>query len=831
MSLQRTAVNNPVTTALVFVAIAIFGIYSLMNLSINRFPDMETNFIMVLTSYPGASAEDIETNISKTLENTLNAVPDLKHLSSTSRENTSVISLEFESGIDIEEATNNVRDKLDVVRNYLPDGATNPVLFKFNAEDMPIMLISVTAEESLPALEKIIDDRVTTPLARVSGVGTVSASGAPKREIQIYVDPNKLEAYGLTIETLSSTLMYENKNIPAGYIDIGSNTYNLRVQKEFGSAQEMESVVVGSHNGAPIYLRDVARVIDGPEERSQESYSNGVQGATIVIQKQTDANAVNVIKGIKKQLVEIEKTLPSDVKLTIIVDGSNEIINTIDSLKSTIFITFILVMRWRATFIIVLAIPISLLASLIYLFATGNTLNIISMSALSIAIGMVVDDAIVVLENITTHIDRGEKPKEAAVHATQEVQLSVIASTLTMLAVFLPLTMIKGVTGVMFRQLGWIVSIIMIVSTCGALTLVPMMCSKILVKNPHESKFHKAIFRPINKGLDAISNGYARLINWAVNHRKLVILGMLLIFVVSVVLFAPNLKTEMMPKSDSERISINIELPVGTGQDVTGAFAKNLAEEFMAIPEVKICNFSFGQADSDNAFASMRNNGTHIISYNLRIGTKTERRKAGLRTSTEVADELRTRLNAIPMIKKVNVNEGGGGMGGMSTVQVEVYGYDFGTTDRVANKIAQNLRDRGIKQVIVGRDDYIPEYQVDFDREKLALNGLNSSTAATYVKNRISGSVTSYYREDGDEYDIRVRYAPEFRTSVEDIENIKIYNGYGQAVRVGDLGKVVEALTPPNIQRKDRERMVSVTAVVGKGQVLSEVVKMAQEAI
>ncbi len=824
---------------MVFVAIAIFGIYSLINLSINRFPDMETNFIMVLTSYPGASAEDIETNITKTLENTLNAVPDLKHLSSTSRENTSVISLEFESGIDIEDATNNVRDKLDVVRNYLPDGATNPVLFKFNAEDMPIMLISVTAEESLPALEKIIDDRITTPLARVSGVGTVSANGAPKREIQVYVDPNKLEAYGLTIETLSSTLMYENKNIPAGYIDIGSNTYNLRVQKEFGSAQEMESVVVGSRNGAPIYLRDVARVVDGPEERSQESYSNGVQGATIVIQKQTDANAVNVIKGIKKQMTEIEKNLPSDVKMTIIVDGSNEIINTINSLKSTIFITFLLVMlvvfvflgRWRATFIIVLAIPISLLASLVYLFATGNTLNIISMSALSIAIGMVVDDAIVVLENITTHIDKGEKPKEAAVHATQEVSLSVIASTLTMLAVFLPLTMIKGVTGVMFRQLGWIVSIIMIVSTCGALTLVPMMCSKILVKNPHESKLHKAIFRPINKGLDAISNGYARLINWAVNHRKLVFFGMMGIFILSIVVFAPNLKTEMMPKSDSERISINIELPVGTGQDVTGAFAKSLAEEFMAIPEVKICNFSFGQADSDNAFASMRNNGTHIISYNLRIGTKTERRKAGLRSSTEVADELRTKLNAIPLIKKVNVNEGGGGMGGMSTVQVEVYGYDFGTTDRVANQIAANLREQGIKQVIVGRDDYIPEYQVDFDREKLALNGLNSSTAATYVKNRISGSVTSYYREDGDEYDIRVRYAPEFRTSIEDIEDIKIYNGYGQAVRVGDLGTVIEALTPPNIQRKDRERMVSVTAVVGKGQVLSEVVKMAEEAI
>lgn len=839
MSLQRTAVNNPVTTALVFIAIAIFGIFSLMKLSINQLPDMETNFIMVMTSYPGASAADIETNISKTLENTLNAVPDLKHLSSTSKENTSVISLEFESGIDIETATNNVRDKIDVVRNYLPDGATNPVLFKFNAEDMPIMLLSVTAKESLPALEKIIEDRVTTPLARVSGVGTVSATGAPKREIQVYVDPNKLEAYNLTIEGISQTLMYENKNIPAGYIDVGSNSYNLRIQKEFTSAQEMEDVIIGTSNNAPIYLRDVAQIVDGPEERSQESYSNGVQGATITIQKQTDANAVNVIKGIKKELANINKTLPSDVNVSVIVDGSVDIINTINSLKDTILITFILVMlvvfvflgRWRATIIIIIAIPISLLASLIYLFATGNTLNIISMSALSIAIGMVVDDAIVVLENITTHIEKGEKPKEAAVHATQEVQLSVIASTLTMLAVFLPLTMIKGTTGVMFRQLGWIVSIIMIVSTCGALTLVPMMCSKMLVMNPHQSNLHKAIFNPINRALDAISNGYARLINWAVNHRKVVFFSMMGIFVLSVVFFAPNLKSEMMPKSDSNRLSINIELPTGTGQEVTGAFAKQLADDFMAIPEVKVCNFSFGQADSDNAFASMRSNGTHIISFNLRIGTKTERRNAGLRSSAELADVIRAKLNAMPQIKKANVSEGMGGMGGMTTVVVEVYGYSFETTDNIANEYASRFRERGIKQVIVSRDEYIPEYQIDFDREKLALNGLNSTTAASFVKNRMNGSVTSYYREDGEEYDIRVRYAPQFRESIDDIENIKIYNNYGQAIRVGDLGTVVEALTPPQIERKDRERLVKVTAVVGNGQVLSDVVKMAEEII
>ena len=831
--------NNPVTTALIFVAIAIFGIFSLMNLSINQFPNMETNFIMVMTSYPGASAADIETNISKTLENTLNAVPDLKHLSSTSRENTSVISLEFESGIDIETATNNVRDKLDIVRNYLPDNCTNPVLFKFNAEDMPIMLLSVSADESLAALDKIIDDRITTPLARVSGVGTVSANGAPKREIQVYVDPNKLEAYNLTIEGISNTIATENRNVPAGYIDIGSNSYSLRIQKEFTSAKEMEDIIIGTHGNAPVYLRDVAQVNDGSEERIQESFSNGRQGAMIIIQKQTDANAVNVIRGVKKMLKDIEPTLPSDVKLGVIMDGSTMIENSINSLSETIFITFLLVMlvvlvflgRWRATFIIVLAIPISLLASLTYLFATGNTLNIISMSALSIAIGMVVDDAIVVLENITTHIEKGAKPKEAAVHATQEVSLSVIASTLTMLAVFLPLTMIKGQAGVMFKQLGWIVSIIMTVSTVGALTLVPMMCSRMLKKNPKQGKLHKILFTPIDAALNAISNGYAKLIRWAVNHRAIVVISMLLLFVASVVFLYPNIKMDLMPKSDDGRLSINIELPAGTGQDVTGAFAKELSDDFRKIPEVQICNYRFGQADSDNAFASMQNNGTHIISFNIRLGTKTERRKAGLRTTADVADEIRTKLNAIPQIKKANVTEGGGGMGGMSTAQIEIYGYDFNTTDQVANELAAKLREKGILQVLVSRDEYTPEYQVDFDREKLALNGLNSTTAATYVKNRINGSVTSYYREDGDEYDIRVRYAPEFRTSVEDIEDIKIYNAYGQAVRVGDLGKVVEALTPPQIQRKDRERMVSVSAVVGKGQALSDVVKLCNEAI
>ncbi|MBR3914184.1 MAG: efflux RND transporter permease subunit, partial [Bacteroidales bacterium] len=486
MSLYRTSVNKPVTIALIFVTVAILGVFSLTKLSTNLFPDMGENTILVVTSYSGASAADIETNVTKPLENALNSVSNLKHLSSTSKENISVIALEFDYGIDINEATNDVRDKLDMVTQALPDAISLPTIFKFSMEDMPIMLLSATAEESLSSLDKILDDKVATPLARVNGVGTISVSGAPKREIQVFVDPDKLAAYGITVESISSTLAYENRNTPAGTIDIGSNTYSVRVEKEFKSAEEMLNVIVGtSPNGAPVYLRDVAKVNDGEQERLQKVFSNGKQGAMLTIQKQTDANTVQVVKGIKRELKKIQKDLPSDININIIIDGSTNIIDTINSLKDTILTTFLLVMavvflflgRWRATIIIVLSIPISLVASVIYLFATGNTLNIISMSALTIAIGMVVDDAIVVLENITSHIDRGAKPKEAAVHATQEVSISVIASTLTMLAVFLPLTMVDGIIGIFFKQLGWIVSIIMIVSTSAALTLVPMMCS------------------------------------------------------------------------------------------------------------------------------------------------------------------------------------------------------------------------------------------------------------------------------------------------------------------------------------------------------------------
>ena len=830
MSIYRKAVNNPVTTALVFIAMAIFGVFSLINISLDRFPKFDANVVMVMSSYPGASAEDIETNLTKVLENSLNGVSDLKNLSSTSKENISLITLEFVEGVDIDVATNDVRDKLDMVNSVLPDGASLPIIFKFSADDMPIMIMAATAQESLQALEKILDDKVATPLARVSGVGTVSIAGAPQREIQVYCDPNKLDAYGLTVAGISSIIAAENRNIPSGSIDIGSNAYALRVEKEFTSADQMLDIVVGHSNGKTIYLRDVARAVDGVEERYREAYVNGIQGAQIVIQKQADANTVNVIRGIKKAMKNIEKNLPSDIQIRTVVDSSDNILNTLNSLKETILVTFLIVMlvvylflgRWRATFIIVLAIPISLLASLMYLWATGNTLNIVSMSALSIAIGMVVDDAIVVLENISTHLERGAKPKEAAVHATQEVGISVIASTLTMLAVFLPLTMIKGMAGLMFKQLGWITSIIMIVSTIGALTLIPMLCSQFLRFKPKTGKIHDLIFGNFNKFIDLVSRGYGKLISWCIGHRTVVVIISVLAFVGTIGFIAPRVKTEFMPKSDDGRITLQLELPAGTGQSITRNLAHEIHGKFKAaIPEIVNCSFALGQADTDNAFASMQNNGTHVVAYNINVGSMEDRE----RSTAEIADVVRGILADYPEFKKIKVTEGGGGMGGASTVDIEIYGYDFETTDRVAKEIqAKLLQGSEFSQVLLSRDEYTPEYQVDFDREKLAMNGLNTTTAASYFSSAMNGSTQSFYREDGDEYDIRVRYAPEFRTSIEDIENITVYNNMGKGVKIKDLGTVVETLTPPSIQRKNRERLITVSGVVANGVALSDAV-------
>ncbi len=801
MSLYSSAVKKPVTTALIFVGLAVIGMFSFSRLSVDLFPEIEANALTVITAYPGASASDIETNVTRPIEDVLNSAENLKKITSQSKDNMSLVTLEFNYGTDIDIATNDVRDKIDMVKSNLPDEVSNPIIFKFSMDMIPVVIYSATAKESVNSLYKILDEKVANPLNRVSGVGAVTIAGAPQRQVQVNVSPAKLEAYNLTVEQIANTIQMENMNVPAGSFDVGSQTYALRIESEFKSSDQLLDIVVGNRGGANIFLRDVATVNDTIQARIQETYTNGVKGATIVVQKQSGANTVSIAKKIGEEIPKLQKTLPPDVELSLIMDTSTFIEDSIGNLTETILLAIVFVIivvvfflgRWRATFVVIIAIPISLIVSFIYLMVTGGTLNIISLSSLSIAIGMVVDDAIVVLENITNHIERGSMPKEAAVYATNEVGIAVMASTLTIVAVFFPLTMVTGLAGVMFGQLGWMVTIMIVTSLVVALSLTPMLCSQLLRQTHTQGKLFDKLYAPIKNMLDKLDHFYSRIVNKAVRNRWKTLGLTFLLFIAIMIPAMQFIKFDFMPASDNSMIAASVYLPTGTRMEVSRATAMKIDSILEKnYSEIRVRSFSVGQADENNTYAAMQENSTNLISYRLRCKDLEDRG----RTIYEISDALRKDLANMPELYKFVVTPGGGGGGmgtGASTVDVEIYGFDLDVTDRIANEMKRRLSNvEGLRDLIFSRQDYRTEYQIVFDREKLAENGLNSVTAATFVRNRMAGLITSKFREDGDEYDIVVQFDEKYRQSLDEVKNITVLNAMGQPVKIMELGKVIE---------------------------------------
>ena len=489
MSIYKTAINKPVTTLLIFIAVIIIGIFSYKSLPVDQLPEMEPPYVSVMTVYAGANASELETNVSKLLENGLNSVDGLKEITSTSKDNMSLVTLEFEWGYNLDEAVNDIRSSIDMIYDNLPDGVSRPLIFKFNTSMMPIMQYAITADDSYSGLEKIIDDNVINVLNRIDGIGNVSLSGAPQRYVYIDLDPRQLEAYNLSVEAIGQAIGNNNINLASGSVKMGKEQYQLRVQSEYVESSEINDIVVKTTtDGRQVFVRDLAQVRDTIKDITLQEKINGRDGARLIIMKQSGANTVQIASDVRKELARIEKTLPPDIKIEQIYDSSSEIENAIDGLLESIMYALLFVVlvvlfflgKWRATIIIAITIPISLLVAFIYLKLVDSSLNIISLCSLTVAIGMVVDDAIVVLENITKHIERGANPREASIYATNEVWVSVIATTLVIVAVFVPLTMLGGQAGIMFKELGWIVTIVCCTSTIVAISLTPMLCSKLL---------------------------------------------------------------------------------------------------------------------------------------------------------------------------------------------------------------------------------------------------------------------------------------------------------------------------------------------------------------
>ena len=830
MSIYKSAINKPVTTILIFVAVLIIGLFSLQKLPIDQFPEIEPPYITVMTTYSGASASEVETNVTKLLENNLNSVDGLKEMTSQSKDNISMVMLEMEWGSNLDEAVNDVRSYIDMIKDYLPSGCSNPFIFKFSTSSIPIIQYAVTAKESYAGLDKILNNEVIPQLNRVDGIGNISLSGSPERYIYIDLDQQKLDAYNLSLETVGNAISANNLNLSSGTVKMKKEQYQLQVRSEYLESFEINNIVVNTTtDGKQVYVRDIATVRDTIKDLSLDEKINGRDGVRIIITKQSGANTVQICKDVQKEVQEIQKTLPSDIQLEMIYDSSQDIQNSINSLEESIFYALLFVVlvvlfflgRWRATLIIALTIPIALIVSFIYLAYVGSSLNIISLSSLTVAIGMVVDDAIVVLENIMKHIDRGSSPREAAKYATNEVWVSVIATTLVIVAVFVPLTMLGGMAGIMFKELGWIVTIVVCTSTLVAISLTPMLSSQLLRSKKVRIDENGHLVNIMSKKgwydrivvttLDRIDKWYASALRYCLNHKAITLVAAVLIFAVSLIpMLTGKIGTDFMQQSDSGRISVTVELQQGTRIEETVKTARALEKRFMSIaPEIRLISTSAGSNDDAGIAALFNSTTNNKISMTV-VCTEKQKRK---RSVFAIAEILRTEMSKYPEIidAKAQVSSMMSG-GTSSTVDVEIYGYDFDQTSVLAENIKRTIKEnvKGARDITISREKDRPELKIVVDKEKLATLGLNSSIVSTYVRNRINGMLTGYLKEDGDEYDIVVRMKEDDRNSLSAIENMSIPTMAGNKVKLKEVASIEEYWTPQTIERKSRQRVVSV---------------------
>ena len=831
MAIYKSAVQKPVTTALIFLAVIVIGVFCYVQLPIDQFPEMDPPYVTVMTTYPGASASEVESNVTKVMENSLNSVDHLKELTSQSKDNISSVTMEFEWGTNLDEVLNDVRTYVDIVKDNLPDGCSNPIVLRLSTSMMPVIQYAIMADESYPALDKMLDDEIIPQLNRVDGIGNLTVSGAPDRYVYVYLDQSKLDAYGLTVETVGNMISANNLNMSSGTVKLEKEQYQMEVRSEYVSSDEIKDIVVSTTaDGRQVFVRDIATVKDTIKELALDEKTDGRECARLMVTKQTGANTVQICRDVRKEVERIQKTLPSDVQFKMIYDSSENIQNSINSLQESILYALLFVVlvvlfflgKWRATIIISLTIPIALIVAFIYLRLVGSSLNIISLCSLTVAIGMVVDDAIVVLENISKHVDRGENPREAAIYATNEVWVSVIATTLVIVAVFVPLTMLTGMAGIMFKELGWIITIVVCTSTLIAISLTPMLASKLLKpRKVHvdeegnlidDDKDKKSWYdRTVVRWLDWVDDKYAQILGWCLKHKVATFAILFTFFGLTLIpAFTGKIGTDFMQQQDNGRMTVTVKLQRGTRIEETLKTARALEARFVElVPEIQLISTSAGSNDDSGMSALFSSTMNNTISMTVRCSKKYERE----RTIFELAEILRQEMGRYPEIVDYKVSTSGGAGGSSNTVDLEIYGYDFDVTSALAEELKAicNHDVPGARDASISRDDERPEIKIEVDKEKASRLGLTAATISSYLRNRVNGMACGYLKEEGSEYDIICRLQEDDRNTIEAISNLSIPTPMGKVVKLSEVCNIGEYWTPPTIERKARQRIVTVS--------------------
>lgn len=823
MKLPKLSVNRPVATIMAFLAILLFGVVSLTMLPLDVMPAMELPSLTVLTVYPGASANEVEDQVSRVLESQLSGVQDLKSINSSSRENVSVISLQFSWGADITQSASNTRDMMELVKSKLPAGAREPVIFKVNSSMMPVLIFSITAGESYNALGSIIEDKIAGPLRKCEGVGSVIYLGHPEREISVNVDPSKLSAYKLSIAQVSSMLKAGNISIPGGSIKTGTNDYSVRIPADIISTNELAEIPVSSFLGKIIRLSDIATIEDGYSESDEYARTGAGKAAVLMVQKQSGKNSLEVVKAVRNTVNTIRPGLEKDITINEILSQEEVISQSVKSLSDTLWWAMLFVILvvvaflrdWKSSLIVFLTIPFSLITAFIFMYAKGWTINIFSLLSLIIAIGMVVDDAIVVLENITRHISQGASPREAAVIATDEMGLAVIASTTTVLVVFIPLIFVGGLVGIFFKQLAALTITTLVSSLVIAFTLAPMLASRLIKSKSGKnlSRIKAGFYERSEKHLAAAELRYKELLSWAVKH-KLIVVSVALSLLLLTFMGAHKIGSDYLPVFDAGDIIVVFQTETGSSAAETDRVSlevmKLMTENIPEIVPGTVGAISGQTKDgilSTVGFSEGKNIGTVLCHLTL-----PDKRK---RTAREIGDMLRSKVAEIPEIEKFNITAGNilesAILGNAKPIEIRISGNDLQQLNEAAQQIKEKLQQFPFMTgVECSADEGKTEYQVIIDRTRASAVGLNAGMIAMQVRQSIYGAEAGSISEGGKDYDIMVRYEPAKRSDLSSLDNISLSTLLGTTVRLSDIAVIKQGFGPKEIRRESQQRYVTV---------------------
>lgn len=813
MNWTKLAVKRPILVTVLFVGIALFAGYAATLLPIDRFPDIEPPVISVITTYPGADSTDVEDKVTEPIEESLSGVAELEEISSTSRQNVSVVTLEFDFDTNLDAATADVRQQLDFATQGVPEAVEDPLVFRVDTSSFPIMILGVTSERGdILENRELVEDRLADPLKRISGVGSVSIFGGPEKEVQVDVNQRRLRANHLTMPEVAQALQAENISVPAGELDVGSDMFSARMPAEFESLEEMRAMIVTRQDDSVVRLEDIAKVSMGLEQYREVTEVNGEQSMSVGVLKQSDANTVAVAEEVRKRVDELKQDLPQQYEVTTVRNNAVFIERMIGNLTSTVLMAAIAVTlvvllflgEWRSSLVVALALIGASMLVFLVMYLQEYTLNIVSMMGMTLAIGIVVDNSIVVIENINRHLEQGASTAKAALLGSREVGTAIFASALTTISIFMPLIFVSGLIGIFFGQLAVVMATMVLSSLFVALTLTPSAAGQLLRSGDDiADSSGGAIF-------ESIEDVYERIADRALELRWFVVAGAAAILVGTVFLVG-MVGFDFFPQQNEGTLRVTAEMPVGTNYETSAEVGRELVSEFRDHPLVRQTQVQAGSAGGGAGAALGGNNGEHVMQATFRLVSITEREV----DDREFADQIREVAGNIPEIDDLSISFGQGNAlgGGGKPATVELLGDDLEELQEAAREVESIVEEtKGTNDVNAELIERRPELRFELDRERATRFGVKAAQAGAALRNAFYGEVTTRYRGGDNDVDIFLRFRQKDRQTASDIEDIEVRGTGGQTVRLGAIGEAVEGQSPIAIERLSEQRMISVGA-------------------